>query len=239
MMSQPPLIGISTYAVYADWVDWKANCVLTPRTYVDKISDAGGVPILLPPQISDVGAIQTVVDLVDALVLIGGEDVCGTWSGREESEESHADHSHERDRFEVALIQAAWKADLPVLGVCRGLQVLNVSRGGTLIEDLPSAGASDVHRLTRGTFNEHPVVFDSEHLSRGYYDPSAPVLSHHHQAIDVLGDGLVVVGRAEDEVIEAVEGVDRRFMIGVQWHPEEGIDGRLFRALVEAARERS
>lgn len=213
--------------------------MLTPRTYVDQVIAAGGLPLLLPPQIQQVDAIDRVVDMVDAVMLVGGEDLCARWSGRSETPDEHERHSDERDQFEISLAQAIWAADKPLLGICRGAQVLNVSRGGTLIEDLPSAGASDVHLLTRGTFNPHPVTYDERFLARGLYDPDGAVPSHHHQAIDVLGEGLVITGRAEDDVIEAVEGIDRRFVVGVQWHPEEGKDARLFEALVAAGRETS
>lgn len=230
-----PVVGISTCAVYADWGSWNGDCVLTPRGYVEKVVAAGGVPLLIPPQVFGLGAVAAVVDGLDALILIGGEDVCGTWSGRSESDEAHLTHSVERDEVEVALAREAWEADLPMLGICRGLQVLNVSRGGTLIEDLPSAGASSVHRLTQGTFHSHPVSYDPQYLEKGYFDPDAQVPSHHHQAIDAVGDGLIVVGRAEDDVIEAVEAAGKRFIVGVQWHPEEAPDNRLFDALVAAA----
>lgn len=234
-----PIVGISTYAVHADWVSWKADCLLTPRTYVDKVVTAGGLPLLLPPQLADLGEVERVISLLDALVLIGGEDMCGTWSAREETPEDHAHHNVERDTFEVAMAQAAWAVDLPLLGVCRGAQVLNVSRGGTLIDDLVAAGASDIHRKTRGVFHEHSVAYDVTQVRRGAYDPAVLVPSHHHQAIDTLGDGLNVVGVAEDGVIEAVEAVDRLFVIGVQWHPEESTSDLLFPALVGAARTRS
>lgn len=229
-----PVVGISTCAVYADWGSWKGDCLLTPRGYVEKVAAAGGVPLLIPPHVFGLGAVAAVIDGLDALILIGGEDLCGAWSGRAESDEAHLTHSFERDEVEVALAREAWDADLPTLGICRGLQVLNVSRGGTLIEDLPSAGASSVHRLTQGTFHSHPVTYDPKYLEEGYFDLDAEVPSHHHQAIDVVGDGLTVVGRAEDDVIEAVQAADKRFIVGVQWHPEEAADNRLFDALVAA-----
>lgn len=233
-----PIVGISTYAVHADWVSWKADCLLTPRTYVDKVVAAGGLPLLLPPQLAEQGEVDRIISLLDALVLIGGEDMCGTWSAREETPEDHAHHNVERDTFEVAMAQAAWAVDLPLLGVCRGAQVLNVSRGGTLVHDLVAAGASDIHRKMLGVFHEHSVAFDANQERRGAYDFTALVPSHHHQAIDALGDGLIVVGVAEDGVIEAVEAVGRHFVVGVQWHPEESTSDLLFPALVDAARKR-
>lgn len=234
-----PVVGISTYAVYAEWVSWKADSLLTPRAYVDKLAEAGALPVLLPPHLADQGEVSRIVDMVDALVLIGGEDVCGTWSARgDESPDEHARHSVERDTFEVALAQAAWAVDLPLLGICRGAQVLNVSRGGSLINDLVTAGASDIHRKVVGQFHEHAVEFRADVEYRGAYDPSALVPSHHHQAIDTVGDGLAVVGLAEDGVIEVVEAVDRSFIVGVQWHPEESSYDPIFSALVTAASRR-
>lgn len=233
-----PVVGISTYAVYADWVAWKADCLLTPRAYVDKVAGAGALPVLLAPHLADQGEVSRVVDMLDALVLIGGEDMCGSWSARDESPDEHAHHSVERDTFEVALAQAAWAVDLPLLGICRGAQVLNVSRGGTLINDLIAAGASDIHRKVVGEFHQHPVEFDADYECRGAYDPAALVPSHHHQAIDAVGNGLAVVGVAGDGVIEAVEAVDRSFIVGVQWHAEESSHDPLFSALVAAASRR-
>jgi gamma-glutamyl-gamma-aminobutyrate hydrolase PuuD len=152
-----PIVGISTYAVHADWVAWRARCLLTPRTYVDKVVAAGGVPLLVPPQVAEQGEVTRVVGILDALVLIGGEDLCGVWSSRDETPEDHTHHNVERDAFELAMARAAWDADLPLLGVCRGAQVLNVSRGGTLIHDLVTSGATDIHRKTLGVFHEHSV----------------------------------------------------------------------------------
>lgn len=234
-----PVIGMSTYAVYADWTAWADHAVLTPRSYVDCLLGAGGVPLLLPPIGPEAGVVDALLDRVDAIVLVGGEDVCGTWSGRTETDEQHAPHSDERDAFEIAIAQSAWERDMPLLGICRGSQVLNVALGGTLIEDLPTAGASREHLLDRGTFNDHKVEIEPGSLGARLYGLEADVPSHHHQAIDSVGEGLLVTGRAPDGVVEIVEAADRTFTLGVQWHPEEGEDMVLFEALVEACGARA
>ena len=230
-----PVIGISTYSVHADWRAWKADAALTPRTYVNRVVHAGGIPLLFPNVVPQEDAINAMLDRVDGVVLIGGEDMCGVWSGREEADSQHAGHCDERDSFEVALARQAWERDVPLLGICRGAQVLNVSRGGTLIEDLPTAGASREHLIERGTFNLHEVDLSSGSLAEHMYGTTARVPSHHHQAVDRTGEGLTVTGRARDEVVEVIEGSERRFAIGVQWHPEEGEDMILFEELVNAA----
>jgi len=234
-----PLIGISSYSVHADWKVWSGESGLTPNTYIDCVLRSGGVPIMLPALPAEPALVERLVEPLDGIVLIGGEDVCGVLSGREETAETHAPHCEARDSFEIALARLAWDRDIPLLGICRGAQVLNVSRGGTLIEDLPSVGASEYHLIERGSFSPHPVEFEQETTVAGLFGPSTDILSHHHQAIDRLGEGLVVTGRAADGVIEAVEAPDRHFCVGVQWHPEEGEDMTIFEALVEATAVRS
>jgi gamma-glutamyl-gamma-aminobutyrate hydrolase PuuD len=230
----PPIVGISTYSVYADWGVWRDLASLTPRTYIDCVARAGGLPVQLPNAEIGLQHIDALLDRLDAVVLVGGEDMCGGWSGREEDPEQHAAHCELRDRFEVELARRAWQRDLPILGICRGAQALNVSRGGTLVEDLPTAGASSEHLIERGVFNSHEVRFERGTRIEVLYGTSAHVPSHHHQAIDRVGEGLRVTGRARDGVIEAVEGSDQRFALGVQWHPEEDEDIVLFDALVQA-----
>ena len=230
-----PVIGISTYSVHADWRTWRGDAALTPRTYLNCVVRAGGIPLLLPNVLAHEDAIGAMLDRVHGVVLIGGEDVCGVWSGREETDSQHAGHNDERDSFEVALARRSWERDIPRLGICRGAQVLNVSRGGTLIEDLPMAGASREHLIERGTFNLHEVDLSSGSRAERMYGTTTRVNSHHHQAVDRSGEGLTVTGRARDEVVEVIEGPERRFAIGVQWHPEESQDMIPFKELIEAA----
>lgn len=233
-VAKTPLVGLSTYSVDADWKAWADNSSLTPNSYVRCLATSGAVPVLLPSLGPAVSAPDRLLDALDAVVLIGGGDVCGRRSGRDEDAAAHAAHSDQRDDFEIALAQGAWERDLPLLGICRGMQVLNVARGGTLIEDLASAGASSEHLIDRGVFNRHAVEFEPGSRAAEMFGPRTVVPSHHHQAVDRLGEGLVTTGVAEDAVIESVEGSGKHFVLGVQWHPEEGEDMTLFEALVEA-----
>ena len=234
-----PVVGLSTYSTHADWGSWAGEACLTPRTYIDQVIRAGAVPVLLPAATSDESVIVELVASIDALVLIGGEDVCGVFTETAEDDGAHATHSSERDQFEIALAQQAWKSGTPILAICRGAQVLNVSRGGTLIADLPTAGFSDQHRPTPGTFHNHDVVLTDGSRVAHLYGPTASVPSHHHQAVDTPGSDLHVTARADDGVIEAIEAIDAdRFAVGVQWHPEEADNLVLFTELVQQARQR-
>jgi gamma-glutamyl-gamma-aminobutyrate hydrolase PuuD len=230
-----PLIGLTTYAEVADWANWPQPVVLTPANYVASIVSAGGSPVLLPPSSADDSNAAETVARLDGIVLIGGDDVCGERYGRREDPEEHRVQRHrpERDAFEISLAREAWKADTPLLAICRGAQVLNVALGGTLIPDLFAAGYAREHRIQRGVFTRHPVMLDGGSALGRRLGSHVDVPSHHHQAIDRLGEGLVATGWAEDGVIEAIEAPARTFMVGVQWHPEEGADMSVFEALIE------
>jgi putative glutamine amidotransferase len=232
-----PLIGVTTYAEVADWADWPQPVVLTPQNYVSCLEKAGAQPVLLPPGRADAESLGRTLDRLDGLVLIGGDDLCGRFWGREEDEEEHRRQRHNpvRDAFEITAAQVAWARDMPTLAICRGVQVLNVALGGSLIADIFEAGYSREHRVKRGTFNRHLVAFDPNSAVARIYGGRTDVLSHHHQAIDRVADRLLVTGRAEDGVVEAVEAPDRRFVVGVQWHPEEGDDLALFKGFVREA----
>ena len=142
-----------------------------------------------------------------------------------------------RDAGELALLTAALERDLPTLAICRGFQLLNVARGGDLVQHLPEAVGHDEHKQVPGTFAEHPVSVKEGSRLASIVGESPEVTSHHHQSIGRLGDGLVEAAWAEDGTIEGVEDPSRRFAVGVQWHPEAAQDGALFRKLVEEARE--
>jgi putative glutamine amidotransferase len=232
-----PLVGVTTYSETADWADWPQPVVLSPQNYVTCIAAAGGNPVLLPPWSAEDHDVAATLARLDAVVLIGGDDVCGDFYGRAEGAAEHRSHRHNptRDAFEIAVARRAWAYDLPTLAICRGLQILNVALEGTLITDLVSAGYTREHRIKRGVFNHHAASFDAGSLLYEICGPTTEVPSHHHQAIDRLGDGLVATGRSEDGVIEAVEAPDRRFVVGVQWHPEEGTDMALFEAFIRQA----
>ncbi|WP_445259235.1 gamma-glutamyl-gamma-aminobutyrate hydrolase family protein [Nocardioides aurantiacus] len=233
-MRPPPVIGISTYAAAADWGSWAADAVLTPTSYVKRVLQAGGVPVLLPATIGEAALLEHLLDRIDGLMLIGGEDVCGLRVDRTESSEEHATHSDERDAFELALAREAWARRLPILAICRGAQVLNVALGGSLIADLVEAGFSSEHRKVRGQFNDHEVSFEPGSILEEMYGHAANVPSHHHQAVDRLAQEFRVTARTSDGVIEGYEATGQQFALAVQWHPEEAGAEHLFEALIAA-----
>lgn len=228
-----PLIGLTSYAEDARWAVWEGKAAVVGWVYVDAIHRAGGRTILIPP--AETGVDET-LDAIDALVLAGGSDIDPTVYGAAPHHETQTPQP-ERDRAELALLAAALERDMPVLAICRGMQVLNVARGGSLIQHLPEHTGSTAHREVVGTFSEHPVEIAPGSLLERALGATGPVKSHHHQATAALGDGLVPVAWADDGTIEAVEDPSRAFALGVQWHPEEGEDLALFEGLVEAARE--
>jgi gamma-glutamyl-gamma-aminobutyrate hydrolase PuuD len=250
-----PVIGLSAYAEPARWAVWDSSAVLLPLAYAEQVVAAGGVPVLLPP----LAGIETAAGRLDGLVLTGGGDIDPTAYGAEPHPLTHR-VSQQRDRAELELLAAALAGGLPVLGICRGLQVLNVARGGTMHQHLPDAPGLDglaAHTPAPGTYGSHPVRIApgsklAEILGPGANgrDPNGPgtleraVPTSHHQAIDRLGDGLTAAAWAADGVIEAVElGLvspgQHPFVLAVQWHPEVGDDPRLLQALIAAATSRS
>jgi putative glutamine amidotransferase len=233
-----PLIGISAYCEQARWGVWEAQAMVLPRRYADRVSAAGGIPVLLPP----VPDIEDALARLDGLVLSGGGDIDPA-RYRAEPAPQLTSVREERDTAEFALFAAAMSRHLPVLGICRGLQVINVARGGSLHQHLPDVVGHDGHAPVPGSFGTHAVrVASGSRLAGilGHEEIDAPISAptHHHQAVDRLGDGLVPTAWAEDDTIEAFEldaGGDGPFMVAVQWHPEAGDDLSLFRALVSAA----
>jgi putative glutamine amidotransferase len=226
-----PLIGLTSYAQTARWAAWEGKAAVVGWVYVDAIHRAGGRTLLLPP--TDQGIAET-LDVLDGLMLAGGNDLDPAHYGatrHAETEEAHP----ERDQAELALLQGALERNLPVLAICRGMQVMNIARGGTLIQHLPEHLGSATHREVVGQFSEHPVEIAPDSLLESVLGPSAPVLSHHHQAADRIGDGLTAVAWSEDGTVEAIEDSALDFALGVQWHPEEGLDTALFTALIDAA----
>lgn len=229
-----PRIGLTTYLEPASFGVWHQESALLPRSYVDAVVRAGGVPVLLPP-IGD-----AVIDGLDGLLVSGGPDVDPARYGAEPHPETDAPRL-ERDAFEVALLKAAIDADVPILAICRGAQLLNVAAGGTLTQHLPELVSHDGHRPVPGKFGTTLVRLHPNSRLHHILGPEVEVKCHHHQVIGWPSEQLAVAGWADDGlVIEAVEIPDPRFIVGVQWHPEESLDDlRLFRAFVDAARERS
>jgi putative glutamine amidotransferase len=227
-----PLIGITTYAQEASWSYWKQPAALIPLDYVDAVERAGGRPVLIPP--SDDGVEET-LDALDAIVFSGGADVDPAAYGAEAHPETDTPQAR-RDAGELALLTAALERDMPTLAICRGFQLLNVARGGDLVQHLPETLGHENHRETPGTFSEHAVKVREGSKLAGIVGVSPAVTSHHHQSVGRLGEGLVETAWAGDGTIEGAEDPTHRFAVGVQWHPEAGEDDALFENLVEEAR---
>lgn len=229
-----PVIGISAYEEEAAWGLWDQLAVVLPATYVEAVVRAGGVPVVLPvvPEGVDVGRL---VSGLDGLILVGGPDVAPERYGAER-EPATQEPRATRDSFELSLLAAATSRDLPVLAICRGMQLLNVARGGTLHQHLPDVVGHDAHSPTPGTFGAHRVELDPKsRLAEVISWTEADVPTHHHQGVDRLAPGLEAAAWAEDRTVEAIEDPSARFLLGVQWHPEVGEDPSLFDALVRVA----
>ena len=228
-----PLIGITGQLEAAHWGDWVREAVLSPLTYTRAVERAGGTPVILPPVPPE--SVAALIAGLDGLLLTGGTDVNPALYEAEPHEQTEAP-DRRRDRFELTLVQAAIEADLPVLAIGRGLQVLNVARGGTLIQYLPEAVGHSGHAAGTAKMSQHDVnLSPGSKLAQllGHEKVRVPAL--HHQAVEQPGTGLATAAWADDQVIEALELEDHRFAIGIQWHPEEGDDLRLLQALVAAA----
>ncbi len=224
-----PLIGITTYVEPASWGHWRLEAALVPYDYVRAVERAGGRAVLIPP---DEDGVEEVLDALDGIVFSGGNDMEPDRYGAE-AHPTTAGTNPERDRGELALLKSALDRDLPVLAICRGFEVLNVARGGDLVQHLPEVVGHEDHRAVVGEFSEHTVRVDPASRIEGV---RGVVKSHHHQGVGRIGDGLREVAWAEDGTVEALEDPDKRFVVGVLWHPEAGEDQRLFEQLVEAAR---
>lgn len=226
------LVGITTYVERARWGVWEMPAVLLPAGYVGMVQAAGAIAVLLPPDRAEAAA--EAVARVDAVIVAGGPDVDPAVYGEPRDARS-GPPAPERDRWEAAVLRAALERGTPLLGVCRGMQLLNVVLGGTLVQHL------DGHTGTPGRFGEHRVTpVDGTRLARLLPEPHA-VPTYHHQAVDRLGAGLTVSAHADDGTVEAVEtgSAGGPFVLGIQWHPEAGTDRRLVRGLLAAAESRS
>jgi putative glutamine amidotransferase len=230
-----PVVGICAAVEQARFGAWNQPAVLLPRGYSDAVQLAGGIAVLLPPDDSLVDAPSDVLDSLDALLLAGGRDIDPLTYGATPVAEI-GETSPERDRFELALVSAALERNMPVLGVCRGMEMLNVACGGTLVQHL-TGELLERHRHTPGVFSDHSVRLQPGSLAaRAAGVDELAVRSHHHQAIDELGEGLIVSGRCpDDDLVEAVDLPSKRFALGVLWHPEEDTRSRVIGSLVQAA----
>jgi gamma-glutamyl-gamma-aminobutyrate hydrolase PuuD len=228
---RPPRIGATTYREPARWGVWDEPADLLPRSYAAAIEDAGGVPLLLPPVAPRHAA--AVLDGVDGLLLAGGADVDPQRYGAPRDPRTGAARS-DRDAWEIALADEALRRDLPVLAVCRGMQVLNVALGGSLIQHLPDEVGTELHCPVVGVHGRHAVDLAPGSRLADVLGPRPVIATYHHQAVRELGAGLVACGWAEDGVVEAVELRDRSWVFGVQWHPEAFEGHELFAAFVAA-----
>ncbi len=222
----------------ASWSVWHLPAALVPMNYVAHVQRAGGIALLIPPDPALVSDPERVLDRIDALMLVGGADLAADTYGAEPHPRNDIPIPL-RDATEIALVRAAHARRMPVLGICRGAQVINVAAGGTLSQHLPDDLGHEEHRREIGRFdgNEHDVVVEpgSRALIATGETPHR-VASHHHQAIDGLGEGLRVTARADDAVPEAIESTGDAWMLGVQWHPEPDPESRVIAALVDEAR---
>jgi putative glutamine amidotransferase len=233
-----PAIGICTALERARWSVWDQQAYLLPRSYIVAIQRAGGIALMLPPDAALERDPDEVLDLIDGLILAGGADIDPASYGGAPHPETRGTVP-ERDGFEIALARRALERDMPLLGVCRGMQLMNVALGGTLLQHLPDSHGHHEHRRNPGTFDGADHDFrraDGSLAARAAGEAVHATKSHHHQGIDRLGEGLEVTGwSAIDELPEAVELPERRFALGVQWHPEADERSRLIAALVQEA----
>jgi putative glutamine amidotransferase len=233
-----PVIGICAALERAQWSVWDQPAALLPLAYVEAVQRAGGLVAMLPPDPLLAHDPQQALELIDGLILAGGADI---------DPASYAQPAHpetvgtvpERDAFELALALGAIERDMPVLGICRGMQLINVACGGTLVQHLPERFGHEEHRRVPGSFDgaEHDVILTEGSLAaRAAGEVVHMSKSHHHQGVDRLGEGLLVSGTSMlDELPEAIELPDASFVLGVQWHPEADLASSVVGALVDAA----
>ena len=232
----PPVIGICAAVEQARWSHWDQEAALVPLAYVDAVQLAGGLALIIPPDDEAAEKPDELLDKLDGLILIGGADVDPATYGATPGPHTGATRP-ERDRFELALAYGAMERGLPLLGICRGGQMVNVACGGTLHQHLPDVVGDDHHLETPGTFSEHEVELDAGSLAaRAAGAERIVVKSHHHQAVDEIGEGLRASGHAlPDAIVEAIEHPGHGFTLGVLWHPEADERSKIVTALVRAA----
>jgi putative glutamine amidotransferase len=233
-MGARPLIGITCYVEQARWGAWDMPAALVPYTYVRAVEAAGGRAIVVPPSTADP---QEVLSVLDGLVLAGGADIDPGHYG-EQPHEQTVGLRPDRDAGELALLAGALDDDLPVLGICRGMQLMTVQAGGRLSQHLPDEVGHDGHRPSVGVFGEHGVRTAPGSAVGQILGSTTRVRSYHHQGVADPGKLTVTGWAEEDGTVEVVEDPGHPFALGVLWHPEVGDDPRLFDALVVAAGER-
>ena len=239
MGEERPIIGICSKLTRAKWSVWDRLTALVPANYVAAVQRAGGLVVMIPPDPELDQTPQQMLDVIDGLVLAGGADIDPSVYGADPHPKT-GETEPPRDRTEIALTQQAVERDMPVLGICRGMQIINVAFGGTLRQHLPDEVGHEDHRRFPGSFDgaDHDVRLNSGSLAAlAAGEEVHATKSHHHQGIDALGEGLEVTGHSTlDDLPEAIEAAGRRFVLGVQWHPEADERSRVIGAFVEEAR---
>ncbi len=235
-----PVIGLTSYRQRAQTGVWDVTASFLPAVYIDAVTKAGGIAVLLPPQDPvDPAIAAQVVDGLDGLIVTGGGDVAPERYGAERHDKTDPLNAM-RDAWEDALLAAAIDREVPFLGICRGLQVLNVNRGGTLLQHLPDVVGDDRYNKGGGNFATNSVEIDEGTELSGLLDGDREldVKSYHHQAVQDVGAGLRVTARSGDGTVQALELEGVPFGVAVQWHPEEDAaeDVRLFAGLIDAAK---
>ncbi len=235
-LDRPPVIGLTTYLEQAKQGVWDVRAAFLPQVYFDAVTASGGIAVLLPPQPARDAAARAVLNGVDGLILTGGLDVQPELYGAARHPATDSARP-DRDAWELALFRGAEERRMPVLAICRGLQLVNVARGGTLHQHLPEALGTDRHRVGGGVFATNSVeVHDGTALAAMVGAGDLEVHSYHHQGVDQLGDGLVVTARDDGGLVQAFESTGDGYVVGVQWHPEQNVeDRRLFAGLVDQA----
>lgn len=236
-MTMDPVIGISTYQEHATWRGWNRHASLVPMDFLEAIRDSGGAQVLLPP-IQPTGVAAKVATTLDGLLLVGGADI-------DPARYNALPHPRtsglqpDRDEWELALLRAALDADLPVLGVCRGMQLINIIQGGTLRQHLPDDQGIYVHQPAASVFQVNRITMDGGWEPGITLGEQADVPCYHHQAVGQLGEGIRATAWSGDGTIEAITMANRRFVVGVQWHVEAAEVRTLFKSFVRAAVERA
>ena len=225
-----PKIALTSYYQEASWGVWNAPAAILPGTYVEAVVAAGGAPVLLPP----IGTDESVLDLVDGLIVVGGPDVDPSLYGAEPHPLTAPQPL--RDAHDAALTRAALERGLPLFSICRGAQLLSVALGGSLVQHIPDNNPDANYQPAPGVFGEAAFSTEEGSLIEGLLGSAGTAPCYHHQAVDAVPAGLRVTARSDDGTIQALESRDERWVLGVQFHPEQNPqDLRLFHGFVEAA----
>jgi putative glutamine amidotransferase len=236
-VTRTPNIGVTCNVEVVRYGLWTEPAAMVPFTYVTAIARAGARPLLLAPTPADLDDPSELLGLLDGVLITGGSDLDPAQYGAEPHGET-APTSADRDAFELMLVRAAAERDLPCLGICRGMQIVNVAYGGTLDQHLPDRLEDDIHRGAGGDFADHRVRVQRGSLAAlAAGAEEVAVKSYHHQGVTRIGEGLRVTGHAADGTVEAIEDPARRFVLGVLWHPEEDEADRLIGAFARECRE--